>query len=147
MVWQLWKLHEAKQTGHVKDSITLSWKIFLAISFRSSFLTNGKNYPLSNYLHWSFNPLRTSESSLLSQAEERSLAEALKDAVWAGVLYSKVKFGIIFMQTGGSKSSLQAIRRLSVEGVCVLAKCNSIPPRGLSIKVGNELFHFCKVRV
>ena len=70
-VWQLWKLQAAKQTGHVKDSITLSRKIFLAISFCSSFPTNGKNYPLSNYLHWSFNPLRTSESSLFSQAEER----------------------------------------------------------------------------
>ena len=54
--------------------------------------------------------------------------------------------GIMFMQAGGgSKSSLQASLRLSFEGVCVLAKCNSIPPRGLTIKVGNELFHFCKV--
>ena len=84
MVWQLWKLHEAKQTGHVKDSITLSWKIFLAISFRSSFLTNGKNYPLSNYLHWSFNPLRTSESSLLSQAEERRGGEGRRKEIKKG---------------------------------------------------------------
>lgn len=54
----------------MKNSIKLSWKIFFAISFFYSFLTDGKSYSLSSYLHWSFNTLRTSEFSSVSKQKK-----------------------------------------------------------------------------